>query len=125
MCEVEPQPTIISPSPSPPQFRLRTLLLLCVVLAASLAVFGAVGIVVFIVAVGLAIWFRTVKLIWPFAALASYLLCLTFLWPAVSMFDDADRPNWPNIAALAVWLASVGVLLVGAVRGRTIVTPIG
>ena len=26
--------------------------------------------------------------------------------------------NWPNIAALAVWLLSVGTLLVGAVRGR-------
>jgi len=26
--------------------------------------------------------------------------------------------NWPNIAALAVWLASVGTLLIGAVRGR-------
>ncbi len=26
--------------------------------------------------------------------------------------------NWPNIAALAVWLLSVGMLLVGAVRSR-------
>ncbi len=26
--------------------------------------------------------------------------------------------NWPNIAALAVWLLSVDVLLVGAVRSR-------
>ncbi len=28
------------------------------------------------------------------------------------------RPNWPNIAALAVWLLSVGLLLDGAVRSR-------
>jgi hypothetical protein len=27
-------------------------------------------------------------------------------------------PNWPNIAALLVWLLSVGALLIGAVRGR-------
>ena len=36
--------------------------------------------------------------------------------------EEIDEPemrlNWPNIAALAVWLASVGTLLVGAVRGR-------
>jgi len=28
------------------------------------------------------------------------------------------RLNWPNIAALAVWLLSVGTLLTHAVRGR-------
>jgi hypothetical protein len=33
-------------------------------------------------------------------------------------FEDSWRLNWPNIAALAVWLLSVGTLLVGAVRGR-------
>jgi len=35
--------------------------------------------------------------------------------------DDRQPPrrlNWPNIAALAVWLLSVGTLLVGAVRSR-------
>jgi hypothetical protein len=33
--------------------------------------------------------------------------------------DEAGRHlNWPNIAALLVWLLSVGTLLVGAVRGR-------
>ena len=30
----------------------------------------------------------------------------------------SQRPNWPNIAALAIWLLSVGTLLVGTVRGR-------
>jgi prepilin-type processing-associated H-X9-DG protein len=34
-------------------------------------------------------------------------------------FDEPVRhPNWPNIAALAVWLLSVGTLLVLAVRSR-------
>jgi hypothetical protein len=30
------------------------------------------------------------------------------------------RPNWPNIAALAVWLLSVGTLLTHAVRSRKV-----
>jgi hypothetical protein len=35
------------------------------------------------------------------------------------LVDDYERyPNWPNIAALAVWLFSVGTLLVLAVRSR-------
>jgi prepilin-type processing-associated H-X9-DG protein len=33
-------------------------------------------------------------------------------------YDGARRLNWPNIAALAVWLLSVGTLLVRAVRSR-------
>jgi hypothetical protein len=32
--------------------------------------------------------------------------------------DAGKRLNWPNIAALAVWLVSVGTLLTAAVRGR-------
>jgi prepilin-type processing-associated H-X9-DG protein len=36
----------------------------------------------------------------------------------VTSFDEGRRLNWPNIAALAVWLLSVGVLLYRAVRGR-------
>ncbi len=37
------------------------------------------------------------------------------------LFEERElRVNWPNIAALAVWLASVGALLVGAVRGRKV-----
>ncbi len=31
---------------------------------------------------------------------------------------EGRRLNWPNLAALAVWLLSVGTLLIGAVRGR-------
>jgi prepilin-type processing-associated H-X9-DG protein len=33
-------------------------------------------------------------------------------------FSAGRRPNWPNIAALAVWLVSVGTLLRNAVRSR-------
>ena len=33
-------------------------------------------------------------------------------------YDERRRLNWPNIAALAVWLLSVGVLLTRAVRSR-------
>ena len=34
-------------------------------------------------------------------------------------YDSAKPiPNWPNIAALAVWLPSVGTLLIGAARSR-------
>jgi prepilin-type processing-associated H-X9-DG protein len=32
--------------------------------------------------------------------------------------EPARHLNWPNIAALIVWLISVGTLLVGAVRSR-------
>jgi hypothetical protein len=40
------------------------------------------------------------------------------LW-SITETDGPDRRlNWPNIAALAVWLLSLGALLVGAVRGR-------
>jgi hypothetical protein len=35
-----------------------------------------------------------------------------------TIFDEGRYPNWPNIAALAVWLLSVGTLLVRAVRSR-------
>ena len=32
--------------------------------------------------------------------------------------EPVRRPNWPNIASLAVWLLSVGILLTRAVRSR-------
>jgi hypothetical protein len=38
--------------------------------------------------------------------------------PKVALNDEARRPNWPNIAALAVWLLSTGTLLIAAVRSR-------
>ena len=55
MTAVEPQPTVPPPSPLF-QFSLRTLLLLFVVLGSSMAVFGAWGIVVFLVVVVLGIY---------------------------------------------------------------------
>jgi len=33
-------------------------------------------------------------------------------------YGEERHLNWPNIAALAVWLLSVGTLLTSAVRGR-------
>jgi len=66
------------------QFSLRTLLLLFVVLGSSLAVFGAWGIAVFIVVVGLAVYLREVKSLWSLIYLLLVLLCLACLWPAVS-----------------------------------------
>ncbi len=35
-------------------------------------------------------------------------------------YEEHRRPNWPNIAALAVWLLSVGTLLTQAVRSRKV-----
>jgi hypothetical protein len=62
MSEPEPIPTSTPPPPTPPfQFSLRALLLLCVVLGSSLAVFGAWGIVVFGLVVGLAVYFHQTK----------------------------------------------------------------
>ena len=74
MTEPEPQPA--APPPSPPfQFSLRTLLLLFVVLGSSLAVFGAWGIVVFGLVVGLAIYVHQAEslsslmhLVWSWSA---------------------------------------------------------
>jgi hypothetical protein len=120
---------MVSVSPRPPfQFRLRTLLLLFVVLGSSLAVFGGWGIVVSAFAVGVAIYVRQVR---SLRLLKHYLLglfCLTCLvaeiWPMpyelpAPRIDSWERYfNWPNIAALLVWLLSVGTLLVGAMRGR-------
>ncbi len=125
--ELEPSP----PPPSRPfQFRLRTLLLLFVVLGSSLAVFGAWGIAAFAFTAGLAIclnrfpYFPSDWLIFLFGAIALFLiyplLTLLFLLPPMGAIYDGLRThlNWPNIAALAVWLLSVGTLLIGAVRGR-------
>jgi hypothetical protein len=60
-----PQPTTHLRPPF--QFRLRTLLLLCVVLASSLAVFGAWGIVALGVASGLAVFLNHPKSRWSLA----------------------------------------------------------
>ena len=57
MTDPEPHPTPLPPCP-PFQFTLRTLLLLFVVLGSSLAVFGAWGLAVFGLVVGLAVYLR-------------------------------------------------------------------
>jgi hypothetical protein len=38
--------------------------------------------------------------------------------PHLALDEEYRRLNWPNIAALAVWLLSVGLLLTCAVRSR-------
>ena len=105
-------------SPSPRfQYTLRTLLLLFVVLGSSMAVFGGWGIVVFVLAVVSAISIQVVR---PLRWLV-YLGLVVFihLWAVCFYYWALTESNWPpNIAALLVWLASVGTLLVGAVRGR-------
>ena len=60
MSEPEPQPAVQPPRP-PFQFSLRTLLLLFVVLGSSLAVFGAWGIGVFVLVVGLAVYLHRIE----------------------------------------------------------------
>ena len=113
---VTPEPQPAAPPPSPRlQFSLRTLLLLFVVLGSSLAVFGAWGIVVFGLMVGLVIYYvQRAKLfgLW-------HLLLLGLVLPAIGAARQFGwYPNWPNIAALAMWLLSVGTLLTHAVRSR-------
>jgi prepilin-type processing-associated H-X9-DG protein len=94
MSNPEPQPTV--PPPRPPfQFRLRTLLLLFVVLASSLAVFGAWGIVVFGLVVGLAIYIQKTDALPSLAYFAIVVLCLACLIalvvPASKSVRDAAR----------------------------------
>ena len=64
MSITEPQPAEPKPGRRPFQFTLRTLLLLFVVLGSSLAVFGAWGIAVFGLVVGLAIYVHEVEYLW-------------------------------------------------------------
>ena len=89
---IEPQPTASPPLRPPFQFTLRTLLLLFVVPGSSLAVFGAWGILVFGLVVGLAMYIRAFKSLWSLTNLLVG-LCLVvlmagcligLLWPAVS-----------------------------------------
>jgi hypothetical protein len=70
----EPE-TTIPPPPDRPwfQFTLRTLFLATVVLASSLAVFGAWGIVAFILVLGLAAFLRA---FWSLKAIAFLLLAV-------------------------------------------------
>ena len=78
------------------QFSLQTLMLVFVVAWSSLAVFGAVGgVVVFVLAVGLAIYVNQIKSFWSLTNLVCLLVCLMFLiallLPAVSPAREAAR----------------------------------
>ena len=90
MTSTETKPTS-PPPPRPFQFTLRTLLLLFVVLASSMAVFGGWGILVFGAAVVLAVCVRAFRSRWSlyYVVLGVLgVLCLGcivgLLWPAVS-----------------------------------------
>ncbi len=77
----EPESQLVAPPTRPPfQFSLRTLLLLFVVLGSSLGVFGAWGIVVFTLVVGLAIYVNRVQSLISLAYLVLAILCLGCLW---------------------------------------------
>ena len=82
--------------PTPPlQFSLRTLLLLCVVLGSSLAVFGGWGIVVFGLVVGLAIYVQraqSLPSLGEFVVIVVVLLFLVaLLLPAVQTARESGR----------------------------------
>ncbi len=79
MSEVAPQPAVPEPERPGFQYSLTTLLLLFVVLGSSLAVFGAWGIVVFALTVGLAIYLHRVESLWSLTELALVVLCLMCL----------------------------------------------
>jgi hypothetical protein len=96
MIEPEPQPTP-SPPPTPPfQFSLRTLLLLCVVLGSSLAVFGGWGIVVFALAVVVALDIRLAESLSSPSFITFVAFCLigflvVLLMPFVNVAREANR----------------------------------
>jgi hypothetical protein len=87
----EPQPASPGPERRGFQFSLQTLLLLFVVLASSLAVFGPWGLVVFALTVGLAIYLHQG---WPLAYLllgVLCLMCLMALFPPVQSARESAR----------------------------------
>ena len=120
-----PEPQSAAPEIERPkfQFTLRTLLLLFVVLGSSLGVYGAWGIVVFGLVVGLTVCMNHLESLWAQIGLAGIMMALMQLHrllPLPDMLSNGPRIsfNWPNIAALLVWLLSVGTLLTYAVRSR-------
>jgi prepilin-type processing-associated H-X9-DG protein len=91
MSQNEPKPAAAEPDRRGSQYSLQTLLLLFVVLASSLAAFGAWGIVAFGLTVGLAIYLHQG---WPLTYLAFVLLlliCLGLLMPAVGSARGVAR----------------------------------
>ena len=79
MTSTEPQPDVLPPNPPGFQYSLRTLLLLFVVLASSLGVFGGWGIAVFAISVGLAVWIQHAESLPSLGCLVLVVLGLLFL----------------------------------------------
>ena len=95
MTSTESQPAELPANAPWFQFSLRTLLLVFVVLASSMAVFGGCGIVVFALVVGLAVHLHTAKSLGMLTYLLSVALCLPclagLLVPALGSARDAVR----------------------------------
>jgi hypothetical protein len=90
----EPQDTVVTPTVGRFQYRLRTLLLHVLLLASSLAVFGAPGIVVFALVVSLAIHIHQGRSLWSggfLALLTFWLFCLLLLLPVVEAPRESSR----------------------------------
>jgi type II secretory pathway pseudopilin PulG len=92
MSEAE-HPSAAGPPPRPRfQFTLRTLLLLFVVAASSLGVFGAWGILVFIFLVGAAIAvYKGISPVEIVVIVVILLLLVALLWPAVQIARESGR----------------------------------
>jgi len=95
MTTPETQPAEPKPELRPFQFSLRTLLLLFVVLGSSMAVFGAWGIVVFGLVVGLAVYIRHLESLSSLTFLVLVVLCLYcligLLLPGVQATHESGR----------------------------------
>ena len=104
-----------------------------------MGVFGAWGIANCALVAGLAIFLHKAESVGALAYPASILLCLMCLLGPLSALgssSDADLQshfaynlheiescvNWPNIAAVGVWLFSAGVVLTCTVRSRKAVS---
>jgi hypothetical protein len=104
--------TTAPPPPERPkfQFTLRTLLLMFVVLASSLAVFGAWGILAFGVVSVLAIWLHFNGAWRPLAGCLFIPICLMCIatWPAVDAAKESGKRAWcsNNIKQIALALLS-------------------
>lgn len=97
------------------QVTLPTMFLVFFVLASSLAVFGAWGIAVFALVLGLAVFLRGVGCMSVVKYLVLAILCITcliaLLWPAVESAKEAGRRVWcsNNLKQIALALGSYEV----------------
>lgn len=109
------------------QFRLQTLLLLFIVLWSSLAVFDVMGIGVVADVLLLAAtlrFFRRPIVFWIVLVLLVLGIIGGLFFPLRSLPRELGFA-WTRLAALPVWLLSVGVLLHRARRSRATVVPDG